>query len=175
MDKQQIIQNLINANLYTSKLEMQGAQIREPVWLIYAEDGSCSPFTYGDITGYRDYGILNFYKEELKIINRQISGDGGIYSANLIMNIPNNGVSVAFFNIFCSKVVINKLILKEIIDSSSGPILRKIITYKACKIELYNNLMSNVEISVNYTDRSEKYNQYVNGSKSGQVISNFSG
>ncbi len=147
----------------------------EPTWLIYAETSVGSPFTSGSVVGKETYGLLNFYREDLKIVNKQISGEKGIYAANLIVNIPRNGISVQFFTHFCAKDVLNKVELLEVMDATTNPVERQKMTYSTCKIEQYTNLMDSVELSINYLARADKYIAYKDGSKTGNVVSSFSG
>jgi len=167
------IESLLNYNAtHSTKRENT---MHEPMWLIYAADTTGSAITFGSITNYKSYSPLNSYREELKIINKQISGECGIYAANLIVNVPRDGVSVQFFSAFCAKTALGSVIVTEVVGSQTGPVTRQTIKYTTCKIEHYTNLMNSVEMSINYSARNETYNAYSQGTKSGSYNSTFSG
>lgn len=148
--------------------------VAESIWLIYAETFKDTSFTSSDIKGYGTFSPIISYAEDLKIINKQISGEMGISASNLnfIMNRDSN--SVQFFNKFCDKSTLNKVQLVELVQSGGSFSQKQLITYNLCKIESYKNNMSTAEISINYTTRADKYTSYSNGLKSGNFVSNFS-
>lgn len=174
MDDKEFAKNFVVQNLINKEFKGQDRAFTEPDWLIYVKASSSGILTSGDMEGYSEYGILNFYREELKVINRELTGDGGIYAANVIINIPSDSNSVSLFQAFSTKTILDTLKLVQVVSSSSESVTKQEITYNSCKIEKFVNLMNSVELSINYSSRDDKYNQYENGAKSGQVVSSFS-
>lgn len=166
---------LLNYNSTRSSEQLN--KLSESIWLISATLATIgsTPFTSSSISGHTEYGRMNSYREDLKIVNRQITGEKGVYASNLVVNIPRDSNSVQFFTTFCAKSVMSIVKIKELVDTESAPICRQEITYNTCMIEQYSNLMYSVELSINYESRSDKYVSFSNGSPQGNVVSSFSG
>lgn len=174
MDEKAFAKNFVVNGLLNKEFKGQDRASSSPNWLISVQASAHSALTSGDVSGYSDYGILNSYREELKVINRELSGDGGIYASNVIINIPSDYNSINLFQAFSTKTILDTIKLVQIVSSSTDPVTKQEITYNSCRIEKYANLMDSVELSINYASRDEKYNQYSNGSKTGQIVSSFS-
>ena len=158
-------------NYFFDEMPTNNSVVKPYFWLIYAESTEGSPFTNGEIKGYEKYSELISYSEEMEIVNKQYAGEGGIQSSNLILEIPKNSVSVAFFNKFFSKSVVSKIEILEIVEANGQLSSRQKLTYSTCKIENYKNRMKTVLLSINYLKRNETFMSYNNnGTRSGQNV-----
>lgn len=149
--------------------------VYEPELLILAETMADHIFTNSQILGYTHYSVLNSYNEDFEIVRTQNLGKRGVNVSNLLLNIPNDGVSVYFSSAFFDKTILKRVEIVKIGTSNhKEPVLEERISYGHCRIEQYTNLNHSVQLSIRYTSREDLYMQYENGRKHGRIVSRFS-
>ena len=159
----------IYSNLFD---ETSSAPVRKNnFWLVCVKSEFEDPITSGKLDDYEGYATLTSYKEEMQIVNRQIKGEKGVYSNNLLVCMPRNSTSVGIFNAFSGKNTLSSVEIVEVLSIDGKLCTRQKITYSKCKIENFENSMNEMKMLVNYSTRQDKFTEYTeNGMKSGHVI-----
>lgn len=147
----------VNTKFSTLHNTLQSKQVMSaPQWLISVTDNYGQSLTGGTYAGYKSYGGLIDYAEEMNIISGQHSGIKGVCFSNVKITLLRSENSKKITDAFIGNALMSRISLVKVqMKRTLKEVAR--ISYDVCKIFQIKSFLEYCEFSFQYGSRAEIY------------------